>query len=426
MSINKIVKLTFFLFVILFTGCVMEQPDLFSGSPAERLNKAIKNDTDSLQHAGNGWEMEYFATTGSAGYTLLVKFSPSGQAIISGKSELTGNLLVTDSCLYEMIGDNGPVLTFNSYNKVLHAFSNPVNPDGYGLEGDYEFVVLKTTSNQILLKGKKRGTIIVMNKIPATVSWKQYFDNLDAMNAFLFNGSTNSLNLVSGNDTLVASFGATHIFRITKPGEDPKVTGTDVPFIVTDYGLRFQTTDTINTNSSQNFKLSDNKKLLVSTENPAVYFTGPVLNKFLYSDLSLWKADGLQMSNDFVLSIKVLSDALNLKYAGKRDFEYIAVANKPVYGNSFLIHVTGVDAIFRVVFSPVSGTSDRITISLPLDNINLYDNNGKKFYTEVPEIKTTLTAFCGDYVVTSELPLNVKTVKYTRVGNPSSYFTVIK
>jgi hypothetical protein len=423
---KKIFTLAIWLVTFLISSCVMEQPDLFSGSPAERLNKALKNDTDSLQHAGNGWAMEYFATTGSAGYTLLVKFNASGQAIFAGKSELTGNLLVTDSCLYEMIGDNGPVLTFNSYNKVLHAFSNPVNPDGYGLEGDYEFVVLKTSSNQILLKGKKRGTIIVMNKIPVTVSWKQYFDNLDAMNTFLFTGSSNSLNLVSGNDTLVASYGATHKFRMTKPGEDPKIAGTDVPFIVTDYGLRFQTTDTIKTNSFQNFKLSDDKKRLVSTGNPEVYFTGPVLNKFLFSDLSLWKADESQMSNDFISAINVLSDALKVKYAGKRNFEYMAIANKAVYGNSFLIRVTGVEAIFRVLFTPLSGTSDRVTISLPLDNINQYDNNGKKFYTEVPEIKTTLTAFCGDYVVTSEFPLNVKTVKYSRVGNPLSYFTVNK
>jgi len=149
---KKIINLIVCLVALLLSSCVMEQPDLFTGSPAERLNKALKNDIDSLQHAGNGWAMEYFATTGSAGYTLLVKFSPSGQAVIAGKSELTGNLLVTDSCLYQMIGDNGPVLTFNTYNKVLHAFSNPVNPDGYGLEGDYEFDVLTTTTNQIIVK----------------------------------------------------------------------------------------------------------------------------------------------------------------------------------------------------------------------------------------------------------------------------------
>lgn len=422
---KKIVKLIVCLITLLFSSCVMEQPDLFTGSPAERLNKALKNDNDSLQQAVNGWAMEYFATTGSAGYTLLVKFDPSGQAFIAGKSELTGNVLVTDSCLYQIIGDNGPVLTFNTYNKVLHAFSNPVNPDGYGLEGDYEFDILKTAANQIIVKGKKRGTIIVMNKIPASISWKQYFDNLDAMHAFLFAGSTNTLNLVSGTDTLIATNGSTHIFRLTKPGEDLKTTGNDAPFIITQSGLRLQLVDTIKKNTFQNFKLSDDKKQLVCTENSAVYFKGPVLNKFLSADLSLWKVDGLQMSNDYVSTLNVLSNALKVKYAGKRNFEYIALANKAVYGNSFLIRVTGVEAIFRVIYSPVSGTSDRVSISLPQDNINLYDNNGKKFYTEVPEIKTTLDAFCGDYEVASEFPLNVRNVKYTRVGNPSSYFTVI-
>ena len=421
---KKIIYIIYCIATLLVSSCVSEQVDVFSASPAERLNKAMKADADSLLHADNGWAMEYFATTGSAGYTLLVKFNKSGMALIAGKSELTGNIMITDSCLFEIIGDNGPVLTFNTFNKVLNAFSNPVSPDGYGLEGDYEFIVEKTTTNQIVLKGKKRGTTILLNKIPQNTTWKQYFDGIDTMNTFLFSGSTNSLNLISGADTLVAYYGSTHKFRVTKPGEDPKLLGNDYPFIVTNYGLRFQTMDSLNNYSFQNFKLSDDKKRLISTENPAVYFTGPILNKYLYSDLSLWKADANQMSDNFKTTIKNLSDALIVKYLGKRNFEYIAVTNKSIYANSILIRVTGVDAIYRIIFFPVSGTTDRIMISLPLDNANLYDNNGKKFYTEVPAIKTTLDAFCGEYVVTSELPLNVKSVKYTRVDNPLQYFVV--
>jgi hypothetical protein len=423
---KKTFYLIFCIVSLLICSCVNEQVNIFSVSPAERLNNAMKADVDSLLHADNGWAMEYFATTGSAGYTLLVKFNKSGQAMIAGKSELTGNIMVTDSCMFEIIGDYGPVLTFNTFNKVLNAFSNPVSPDGYGLEGDYEFIVEKTTANQMVLKGKKRGTIILLNKIPQTTTWKKYFDDIDAMNAFLFTGSTNSINLISGADTLVAYNGSTHIFRVAKPGEDPKLLGNDHPFIVTNYGLRLQSIDSLNNYSFQNFKLSDDKKQLVSTENPAVHFSGPVLNKFLYSDLSLWKADGTQMSDNFKTAIKTLSDALIVKYLGKRNFEYIAVTNKANYANSIIIHVTGVDATYRILFSPVAGTTDRIMISLPIDNTNLYDNNGKKFYTEVLAIKTTLDAFCGEYVVSTELPLNVKTVKYTRVDNPAQFFIVNK
>jgi len=104
----------------------------------------------------------------------------------------------------------------------------------------------------------------------------------------------------------------------------------------------------------------------------------------------------------------------------------MSITNKAVYANSFLIRVTGVDATYRILFSPVSGTSDRIKISLPIDNVNLYDNNGKKFYTDVPSIKTTLDTFCGEYVVSTEFPLNVERVKYTRVDNSSLYFIVNK
>src|SRR5665647_1236612 len=103
---------------MLFGSCVKEEADIFTLSAAERLNKTLKDDIDTLQSAENGWVMEYFATTKSIGYTMLLKFTKSGQVVIAGKSELTGNVLISDSSLYEMIGDNGPVLTFNIYNKV--------------------------------------------------------------------------------------------------------------------------------------------------------------------------------------------------------------------------------------------------------------------------------------------------------------------
>ena|ERR1035437_3486296 len=410
---------------LVFQSCLFQEELLFDKSASDRLTSTMKADNDSLLSAQNGWAMEYFATPESPGYTLMIKFEKSSKAIISGKSELTGNLIVSDSSLYEMIGDTGPVLTFNTYNKVLHKFSDP-DVSGLGLQGDYEFVVLKATTNQIVLKGKKRGVTILLNKFPLNITWQQHFSDIDAMNTFLFNGATNPLDLVVGNDTLIAYNGSTHIFRVAKPGEDPVLLGNDHPFIVTNYGLRFQSMDSLNNYSFQNFKLSDNKKQLVSTENPAVYIAGPVLNKFLYSDFSLWKADATQMSDNFKSAIKTLSDALIVKYLGKRNFEYIAVTNKANYANSIIIHVTGVDATYRILFSPVTGTTDKIMISLPLDNTNLYDNNGKKFYTEVPAIKTTLEAFCGEYIVSTDLPLNVKTVKYTRVDNPLQYFVVNK
>ena len=427
--VNSIIYIAF---VFITVSCTFEEANIFPDTSAIRIEKTKKEYNNVLCSSSNGWVMEYFPNPTTEGYTFLVKFNTSGSAEIAGKNQYLGNKFTTDTCLFQMIADDGPVLTFNSYGKkgVLHLFANPKDPagttsmDGIGLGGDYEFIVIKATQSEVKLKGKKWGSYVYLHKLADNQSWTQYFDLLDNMNDFLFKTTNNILNLIVNKDTLPSYYGTTHIFRIIKTGEDPLIDGANYPFIVTTTGLRLYSPYILNDFNMQNFVLSVDKKQLVSAENPAAYFTGPVLNKYLYSDLSLWKADAIQMTDNFKSAIKTLGDALIVKYLGKRNFEYIAVTNKAIYANSILIRVTGVDALYRILFSPVSGTTDRIMISLPLDNTNLYDNNGKKFYTEVPAIKTTLDAFCGEYVVTSELPLNVKSVKYTRVDNPSQYFVV--
>ncbi|HET7732931.1 MAG TPA: DUF4302 domain-containing protein, partial [Paludibacter sp.] len=199
---QKINYIVLCLIVLLLGSCAKNEADVFSASPAERMNQALKDDFAALISAPNGWAMEYFATPTSPGYTLLVKFDASGKATFAAKSELTKNKAYeTDSCLFEMIGDNGPVLTFNTYNTVLHRFSNPENPDGYGLEGDYEFVVISKSTDQITLKGKKMGTIILLNKIPDDIAWEQYVGELSAMDTLLFVNNSNVLKMKIGTSS---------------------------------------------------------------------------------------------------------------------------------------------------------------------------------------------------------------------------------
>lgn len=404
---------------ILFGSCANVESDIFPASSAERLNNALKVDKDSLINADNGWAMEYFATTQSAGYTMLMKFNKSGQVVVAGKSELTRNTLVSDSSLYEMIGDNGPVLTFNSYNNILHAFSTPENPDGYGLEGDYEFVVMKTTANQIVLKGKKRGTTILLNKITQNTTWKKYFDDIDAMNTFLFNGGTNSLYLVIENDTTVAYNGSTHIFRITKQGGDPNVDGENYPIIVTPKGLRLHTAYTINGKSAQTFELTEDKQRLVCTDAGVnAYLTGPNPAKLFVSNSTIiWKfAFTKQMGSEFETVYNKIVSSCQTKLS--ENFTYLYFRNNPLRNSYNLTFKSG----------KYTGNFDFTRTNVGENKVKLAykstaDINANYYYNNVDGFKELIQLIGKTYIVSVD-GFNLNTLKFTAESNPAISFYV--
>ena len=135
-----------------FTSCKNEEEDIFGESSALRLNHAVATYDDLLTSAENGWVMEYFANEEEQGYPMLVKFDKSGAVTFAAKNHYSSNdVYATEESLYEVIADNGPVLSFNSYNTLFHIFADPADiPDtpieesdetGVGHEGDYEFVI---------------------------------------------------------------------------------------------------------------------------------------------------------------------------------------------------------------------------------------------------------------------------------------------
>jgi len=166
------------LFLLTFASCKFVEDDIFDASAAVRLNTAKLEYKNILTNAPNGWAMEYFATSESVGYTFLMEFNAGGTVTIAAKNSFTKNVYKTENSFFDIIGDNGPVLTFNTYNTLFNSFANPENPRGYGLEGDYEFIVLKADSNEVKLKGKKRGTYIFLRKIDVNESWTAYFTKL--------------------------------------------------------------------------------------------------------------------------------------------------------------------------------------------------------------------------------------------------------
>jgi hypothetical protein len=416
---NKYLINLFLLFSVFFTGCLKEQENLFSEPAAVRLNNAIEKIDSSLIHAPNGWLMQYYATNESPGYSMLVRFNLNGEVVVAAKNELVTNNYTEAKSLYSVIGDNGPVITFNTYNDVLHIFSDPVDPDGVGLGGDYEFVVLDCSDSIMRLNGKKSGTEILMQKFPDGISWVDYLDGLDKMDKEIFGGG--ALFFVSGSDTSIANNGASHVFEMqsSKTGET-----NDIPFIVTREGLKFYSTFTTSTNKKvQSFYLTTDGNKLISHEDKNTFFVKPNLNLDFINSHETYAFDTTRMSDHFRYPIRALCQQMKEKYSGKRNIDFLAISYKSGFGHSFYLATTPTITLanFSIGLVADQASTNLITID-KMDGI--YDSNGALFISGVNTIDEFWQELEGSYQLTSTL--SRKEVKFVDTTDNTRYFVVIK
>jgi len=150
------------------TSCLHDDKEIFDKSAAERIAEAVAKDKAILEAAPNGWHMVLWTAQnyGGGGYNMYMKFK-------GGKVEIKGDIApatMTVRSSYDVIKDQGPVLTFNTYNEIIHYMANPSATllDGNG--GDYEFVIQSATAEKIVLKGRKSHNIMEMTPVPANVN----------------------------------------------------------------------------------------------------------------------------------------------------------------------------------------------------------------------------------------------------------------
>ena len=197
-----------------FAACSRDEESLFDKPAAIRAQEAIDNAFDVLTSAENGWEMAYFPNleASAKGYNMVLKFSKNGNVSVTAKnSATTNNKIMTDTAsTWAVKSDYGPILTFDTYNDVFHAFSDP-KENGAGLLGDYEFLILKATPELVLLKGKKHSAYTVMRPMKNT-DLAAYFTACEKMQSKLF-GNNNIVTLTQGDNKMYLYNGAEGQFQ---------------------------------------------------------------------------------------------------------------------------------------------------------------------------------------------------------------------
>lgn len=218
------------------SACTHEEEDLFDSSSADRADATIKAYTDILTGAENGWLMEYYPEMQQkyGGYNTLVKFDNEGKVTVSSDVYEATDAVTS---LYSVKQSAGVMLSFDTYNEIFHFYSDPSDPSGlggagYGMEGDYDFLILEATPEKVVVKGKKSGNVAVMT--PVSGSWEDYITEIQAKEEAM---SSNKYTMTVGDlEILVRKSQRTFSLSYEVNGEEMSQT---IAYIVTPAGMKF-------------------------------------------------------------------------------------------------------------------------------------------------------------------------------------------
>lgn len=408
-----------------FTSCKNEEEDIFGESSALRLNHAVATYDDLLTSAENGWVMEYFANEEEQGYPMLVKFDKSGAVTFAAKNHYSSNdVYATEESLYEVIADNGPVLSFNSYNTLFHIFAdpadnpetgtedNPIDETGVGHEGDYEFVIYEGDADHFRMKGKKHGLEINMYKLPADQPWDTYYDKLDEIKNSYFSPLIETNYLSVGEERYTITGMSDGVLDFVPEGGDPISQTVTTPFIVRLDGsihlcTPFEGED--ENFSVQNFSLADDGTLVCTDEGQTAVIYGPTPLEAFADQEKIWPVT----SNTFVGSMESVYDRISSEmrnfYGGTLSFlriEYDAIEE------SYVLSMRTSNRFQGYLCLDVSFNEDSCSINIACDGTK-GDGNGVAFYNDLASLKELVGFLSSTFSVSANSALAPTVLTFT-------------
>jgi hypothetical protein len=310
-----------------------------------------------LEGNSDGWLIKYYpnALYTYGGYTLFAKFT--NETDVQLTSDINSNVVHSS---YVVRQGAGPVLSFNGYNKVIHYFSEPgadsgVGSGNYGMEGDFEFLVLEYSEDLIVLKGNKSGNRYEMYPLAAGEFETlpiQYQAEAD------FFGEFNKFELIDTKGEIQDIIFRNRTFQEAKEGENPLL-----PFRIVPNGIEFMQEYSIDGVSLNRLLFKE-----PTAEYPYGYYTDSSDKIKIYpvlTPLNQWFA-----SNLWAMSYN------NVGPLGKTywDAARANLATNGVVVNNMYIGDAGVQVIYYVLQNgavegavghdliPEPGTTDEVTI----------------------------------------------------------------
>ncbi|NDV45592.1 DUF4302 domain-containing protein [Paludibacter sp. 221] len=299
-------------------ACSFVEDDIFGNGDGDRIDNTLKEYLEILSSAENGWLLEYYPNdTKFGGFNLYLNFSKDGKVSITGETPILKEDNEKITSLFALKADMGPLLSFDTYNRILHQFSDP-EPDGLGYEGDYEFIIMSANNDTISLKGKKHGIKMNMVKFPKDKTWQDFSRELDTI--IKYNpGFTMELQV---NNEKISFSESAEIGRYLSTSDISETDG--VPYIYTLEGIKFKEPVKVHNQTLQHFKWSgNNANLICIDENVTAQINHMPLNQAFINKRGNWFFDGERMGTRFTSLWNEIVENLDKKANEQLLFVYL-------------------------------------------------------------------------------------------------------
>lgn len=246
-------------------SCLKENNNPFGDKTAsQRMQEYLDNAREVLYSAPNGWAMEYF--TGYGGYNFAVKFIDTDykgepvDSVVAVTEQNPGNFV---GSYFRLANDNGPVLSFDTYNDVLHFFATPDFNNYQGLGGDFEFIILSATPDEVILKGKRSGLISKLIPLEDNETMQQYaLKSRGYADRFLLVEGSGNINDEPVKVNIDLTTRAISFVSKTEEGEWDELNAQNTYYLPTAQGIRFESTIVVNDLDFSMMVLNESRRTL--------------------------------------------------------------------------------------------------------------------------------------------------------------------
>ena len=184
MKANKLfIYLLLALPALFLQSCQTEEENVFDKSYSERMDDFLQKAQETLVASQYGWALDYYPKSNQSygGVAYTIKFTRDNAIVRYENKPDDGEV----KSLYKMKEDDGPVLSFDTYNTFLHTYATPKSGEYRGKEGDFEFVIDSIGADRIKIHGKRSLNTMYLHKLSGEAS--EYMEKVTNLtNLFVF------------------------------------------------------------------------------------------------------------------------------------------------------------------------------------------------------------------------------------------------